>query len=234
MPANSPPRKTRLPAWARARTFPALSFSTSDGLVPQVVSAVEKNVCGAGPVSGGAPKPVPAPATKNGRVAIPTIAVRGAVGPPRAPPTCGPGPPAAPGPPPPARPSSAAPAPRAAAGDAAVRSRPSPSTPSVGKRSNPLEGPNSLRSGRILPTATRFLDERHVVAAKNREQRSRSGRNRPNGSCGALPAMTTHRMAKPGWGRSPTLRLPGPVAQRSEQGTHNPSVGGSIPPGPTP
>src|SRR2546423_14634675 len=78
---------TRFPASATARARPALSVSTSDGLVPQVDLAAERNCWGAGPLgptdSGrmavvGA-EVVTAPAK---RAAMPTIVARAAVGPP--------------------------------------------------------------------------------------------------------------------------------------------------------
>ena len=82
MPANSPPTNTRLPASARARPLPALSFSSSEGLVPHVGLALDEKNWGAGPlgrtargltlVAAGA-GPVP-------RAAIPTMVLRAEVG----------------------------------------------------------------------------------------------------------------------------------------------------------
>ncbi len=51
MPVNSPPTNTRLPASARARARPALSFSSSEGLVPQVDFCMEAKNWGAGPLA---------------------------------------------------------------------------------------------------------------------------------------------------------------------------------------
>src|SRR3954452_1560954 len=84
MPAKSPPTNTRLPASAMARARPALSFSTSDGLVPQVGLGVEEKNWGAGPVAKETiGLTAAATGAAAGRAAMPTMLARADVGPPR-------------------------------------------------------------------------------------------------------------------------------------------------------
>ena len=89
----------------------------------------------------------------------------------------------------------------------------------------------ALRPSRMEPRSPhRPLTLSPITCCGQRMARRRPQRATRDGGEGTL---STALFTSPGQGRQKGKKETGPVAQRLEQGTHNPLVGGSIPSGPT-
>ena len=96
-----------------------------------------------------------------------------------------------------------------------------------------LDGPNQF----CLRTRTFCLARRALSSAVSSEERSDDNPDAAGGrTWGRSPAKTASSLTAPissAFVLEPSALLDGPLAQRLEQGTHNPLVAGSNPAGPT-